>query len=689
VPKVALRIRAATRIKGHGCDSAELPPFRIAPGMRGEMPFSMADIRRGLDAGEFFPVFQPLVQFRTGQIAGFEILARWQHQGGEIIAPDHFIPAVEQAGMMNDLTGSLLTRAFACAPLVQKPFMLAVNLTAAQLLDPGLPELLKATAGAAGFPLDHLTIEITESALVDDLKKACSAAQVIKALHCRLALDDFGTGYSSLTNLHALPFDELKVDHSFVSSMARRRESREIVASVVGLGQSLGLMTVAEGVETPQQAEMLFWMGCDLAQGWHYGKAVPADQVSNVIASSPFESPVSNDSPHDRNTLVSLQALPAYRLAQLQAIYDGAPVGLCFLDRHLRYVSLNQRLAELNNVPAAEHLGRTVAEVLPAIFPKVERFIRRALTGEPVSGVELRKPGAGPGNQDQTLLLSYRPVHGAAGDIVGVSVAVMDISLYKRTEAALRESEDHFRHMMRLSPHVPWVLDAQGAVIEASPRWEAITGQPMSEAMGTGWLRAVHPDDVPRTREAIVRTLQTGMPIDIDYRVRQTDGEWKWMRSRGAPRFSPSGKIVSIYGVVEEANGRTAQPREMDICESELRNAMDTVPIGLVLADGHDGTICLINPSARDTLKDGAFPGQRLTEYGLMGIRDLDGRPIPPEEHPLARAILHGETIESRPFRLQRDGAHPQHLSISSHPIHSDAGQLIGGIMMIRDLDAA
>jgi PAS domain S-box-containing protein len=653
------------------------------------MSFSLEEIRRGLDAGEFFPVFQPLVEFRTGQIAGFEALARWQRPSGEIIAPDHFIPAVERAGIINDLTCCILTRAFACAPVVRKPFQLAVNLTAAQLLDPQLPRLLEATAGTGGFPLDHLTIEITESALVDDLKKACSAAQAIKALHCRLALDDFGTGYSSLTNLHALPFDELKVDHSFVRSMARRRESREIVASVIGLGQSLGLKTVAEGVETMELAAMLFWMGCDLAQGWHYGKAVTADQVNGVIASSPFESPVSASSQHDRNTLVSLEALPAYRLAQLQAIYDGAPVGLCFLDRHLRYVSLNQRLAELNGVPASEHLGRTVAEVLPAVFPKVEPFIRRALAGEPVSGVEIRKHGAAANEHDQFLMLSYRTVRGAGGDVVGVSVAAMDISQYKRTEEALRESEAHYRHLIRLSPHVPWVLDAQGAVIEASPRWEAITGQAMREAMGDGWLAVLHPDDAPRTLEAIRRTLASGLPIDIDYRVRQIDGQWKWMRSRGAPRFSPSGKIVNIYGVVEEIDGRRPQPSEIDICEFELRDAMDSVPIGLILADGSDGTICVVNPSARETLKNGAFPGQRLTEYGLMGIRDPDGRVVPPEDHPLARSILHGETIESRPFRIDHDSIGPRHLSISSHPIRSDLGQLIGGIMMIRDVDAA
>jgi PAS domain S-box-containing protein len=651
------------------------------------MPYSAEEIRRGLDAGEFFPVFQPQVELRTGQIAGFEVLARWRRSTGAIIAPDDFIPAVESAGMINDLTAALLRQAFASAPISQQPLQLAVNLSATQLVNPVLPQRLEATARAGGFPLACLTIEITESALADDLEKAREAAQALKAMRCRLALDDFGTGYSSLTHLHALPFDELKVDRSFVSSMAERRESREIVASVVGLGQSLGLMTVAEGVESAEQAEILFWMGCDVGQGWHFGQPVPAQELGSIIARAPWEGPVAAASQHDRNALVSLHALPAYRLAQLQAVYDGAPVGLCFLDRNLRYVSLNQRLAEINGVPAAEHLGRRVAEVIPAVFPRVEPFLRSALAGEAVNGVEITKNGAGPGGQDQVLMLSYRTVRGAGGDVVGVSVAVMDVSEHRRTEQALRESENHYKHLIRLSPHVPWVLDARGSVIEASPRWEDFTGQPLQEALGDGWQKVLHPDDLAGTREAIRQTLATGLPIDIDYRVRHPDGEWKWMRSRGAPRFSPSGEIVNVYGIVEEVDAKRPHPREFEVCEAELRSAVETVPVALVLADGSDGTICLINPSASQILKEGVFPGQRLTEYGLMGIRDLDGHVIPPEEHPLARTILHGETIESRPFRIDRE--RPRRLSISSHAIRSDEGKIIGGVMMIRELDAA
>jgi PAS domain S-box-containing protein len=650
------------------------------------MAFTEPDIPRGLDGDEFFPVFQPLVELRTGQLAGFEVLARWQRQGAGLVMPDEFIPAVEQAGLINELSRVLLEKAFAALPDADPAVMLAFNLSPTQLLDSGLPARLESLASFAGFPLDRLTLEITESALLDDLPRAVAVVHDLKALHCRLALDDFGTGYSSLKHLGALPFDELKVDRSFVSSMAVQRESRKIVASVVGLGQSLGLMTVAEGVETREQAEMLFWLGCDLGQGWLFGRPVPGSELAAILAHAPW-SIVAPPTPFDGSQLMN-DPVPAHRVAQLQAVYDGAPVGLCFLDREMRYVNLNRQLAQMNGVPAAAHIGRTVAEVIPHVFPIVEPFIRRALQGEPVMAVEAAKPPAHEGDAPQTVVLSYQPVRDEAGDVLGVSVAIMDVTQRRRTEEALRESEAHYRHMIRLSPHVPWVLDDQGELMEASARWTEFTGQPMDEAMGHGWIRMLHPDDVGRTLDAIHESLKSGLGIDVEYRIRRPGAEWKWMRSRGAPRFGSDGKIVCIYGVVEEIEEHKQVTAELEICQAKLRAAIDVAPLGIILADGNDATIFMVNPCARNTFGNGVFPGQKLSEYSRMGLLEVDGKPIPAEDYPLARSIQRGETIESRPLLIRRSGGSISHLSVSSRPIRSDEGELIGGMMIVRDPQA-
>jgi PAS domain S-box-containing protein len=535
------------------------------------------DLQRALDGDEFFPVFQPIVELRTGQLTGFELLARRRHGDRGAIPPEEFIPQIEASGLSSRLTQVLLEKAFTSGPLVASSLHLAVNLSPVQLQDGGLPALIAASAERAGFSLQRLTLEVTESALLLDTSRAEAIADELKRMGCRLALDDFGTGYSSLRHLEALPFDKLKVDRSFVSSMTEARESRKIVAAVIGLGQSLGLVTVAEGVETPDHASMLLWLGCDLGQGWLYGKPAPASQIPLMVSAPPrpFVSAIPRA---DGSLLTGLESLPAQRMAQIQAIYDGAPVGLCFLDTRMRYVSLNRQLAETNGVPLREHLGKTVAEVIPRVFPLVEPYIRRALQGESVIGVEVQKPVPEGGGEPQTVLLTYQPARDEAGEVLGVSVAVMDITGHKRTEAALRESISHFQHLLELGPHVPWVLNDKGEVVEASSRWEDLTGQPLGEAVGNGWQKMLHPDDIAATQEAIRTCLTTGAPIDVHYRVQTLGGEWQGMRSRGSPRFGPLGNIVGVYGVVEVENlpadcgaleaSRSSDGRQTEICWS-------------------------------------------------------------------------------------------------------------------------
>jgi PAS domain S-box-containing protein len=649
------------------------------------MPCTEADLRRAVDEQEFYPVFQPLIEIRTGQLAGFEILARWNCRGEEI-SPDVFIPAIEYAGLISPMTQVLTRKVFACPVLRQSKVLLSLNISAKQLLDPGMPRRIEQLASEFQFPLHRLTLELTESALLDNLDRAAAVAQDLKGLGCRLALDDFGTGYSSLRHVHALPLDEIKVDRSFVEAMTLRRESRAIVASVVGLGQGLKLLTVAEGVETREQAEMLFWMGCDLGQGWFYGRPVPAARLPELLDRRVWPLAVSVQ-PLDEASHINLEAISPHRMAQLQAIYDGAPVGLCFLNQEMRYVSLNRKLADMNGAPVAAHIGRTVEDLIPRVFAQVEPYIRRALAGEPISGIEFTKPGAGKDGTDQILVASYRPVRESNGEVAGVSIAITDVTLYKRAEQALVESETHFRHMLQLGPHVPWVLDARGGVLEASSRWEEITGQPVPAALGHGWMKMLHPVDVPPTQAAIEKSLASGHPIDIVYRVRDIRGKWRRMRSRGTPRFNAEGKVQGIYGVVEDVEEQQKTSEELERLRAELRAALELAPIGMILTDGSDGTITMVNLRAREIFGAGVFPGQKFSEYDRMRLRDVDGQLLHSEKYPLAKVLQRGHPIEARTYLLQRADRELQQLVICARPIQSDAGELIGGMMVVREPD--
>src|SRR5438105_2875973 len=246
----------------------ERPFFRRARGQEECMPVAEQNVGRAFELGEFVPYFQPLVDLRGGNLHAFEILARWEHPTNGLIAPGDFVPLIERDGMANRLSASLLTQAFAAARDLPTGFGLSVNLSPSQLHDRSLPDLIDRLADNAEFDLTRLTIELTETALVDDLKLAGAVAAGFKRLGIRLALDDFGTGYSSLLHLQSLRFDELKLDLSFVRSMVESRQSRKITAAVIGLGLSLGLQTVAEGVEEQSQASLLAWQGCHLGQGY-------------------------------------------------------------------------------------------------------------------------------------------------------------------------------------------------------------------------------------------------------------------------------------------------------------------------------------------------------------------------------------------------------------------------------------
>ena len=217
------------------------------------------------------------------------MLARWSHPVRGSVPPDDFIPMAESSGLIGTLTERLLHRACATAAGWPADLVLACNISPLQLRDRSLPGVVQSALTESGFPPERLELELTESALVRDFALAKEVLSELKALGIRLALDDFGTGYSSLAHLQALPFDKIKIDRNFVASMSENLESRKIVAAVVGLGHSFGLVTVAEGVESSEQAKALSEMGCDVGQGWLFSAALPAGSVAALLTAESQE----------------------------------------------------------------------------------------------------------------------------------------------------------------------------------------------------------------------------------------------------------------------------------------------------------------------------------------------------------------------------------------------------------------
>jgi EAL domain-containing protein (putative c-di-GMP-specific phosphodiesterase class I) len=242
-----------------------------------------ADMRIGITAGQFVPFYQPQIDLVTGEIHGFEVLARWRHPTQGLVEPISFIPVAEATGLIGPLSMSVMRQALTETLTWDERLMIAVNLSPIQLKDSLLPQHILKLLSETGFPARRLELEITESALFEDLELALSTIEGLKNQGITISLDDFGTGYSSLTQLQALPFDRIKIDRSFVLSMMDNEESAAIVSAITSLGASLHLPVTAEGVETVAIQNSLKALGCAQGQGWHYGKPLPGAEITKLM----------------------------------------------------------------------------------------------------------------------------------------------------------------------------------------------------------------------------------------------------------------------------------------------------------------------------------------------------------------------------------------------------------------------
>jgi len=241
-------------------------------------------LRVGIPKGEVVPYYEQQIDLETGELIGFEVLARWEHPTRGVIMPDLFIPIAEECGLIADLSMSVMRQAFEDARGWDADLSISVNISPAQLRDPWLAQKIVKLLVETGFPPERLEIEITESSLFENLGLAQSIIGSLKNQGIKLALDDFGTGYSSLAHLRALPFDRIKIDKSFVMSMDSNSESATIVDAITKLGGSLGLPVTAEGIEGEAIQTRLRALGCNKGQGWHFGKPMHVTQVRTMLA---------------------------------------------------------------------------------------------------------------------------------------------------------------------------------------------------------------------------------------------------------------------------------------------------------------------------------------------------------------------------------------------------------------------
>ena len=241
------------------------------------------ELRRALEKDQLELYYQPLIDLKSGEVAGFESLARWTHEDRGEISPTEFIPVAEESGLILTLGRWAMDKATqtlaewdraAGEPL---PLYVAVNLSAIQVARDDISGVVAGALRSSGLTGDRLTLELTESSIVQDPARATRVFDALKALDTTVAMDDFGTGYSSLAYLQRLPIDVLKIDRSFVAGMMVDPDSVAIVRAVLSLAEALGMSTTAEGIETVELATTLATLGCASGQGFYFAKPLEAD----------------------------------------------------------------------------------------------------------------------------------------------------------------------------------------------------------------------------------------------------------------------------------------------------------------------------------------------------------------------------------------------------------------------------
>jgi EAL domain-containing protein (putative c-di-GMP-specific phosphodiesterase class I) len=241
------------------------------------------DLRQALAKDELVVHYQPLMELERGIEVGFEALLRWNHPKKGMISPADFIPIAESSGMIVPIGNWVLEQSCRLATTLQKKLSVAVNISPAQFKSGKLVDAVSAALKKYALAPHRLELEITESLLLEKSSETLDILKSLKELGVSIALDDFGTGYSGLGYLNSFPIDKIKIDRSFIKDLGMKPRSKELVRAAINMGHSLGLMTLAEGIETQEQLDILRALGCQQGQGFLFSPGIPASQISDAL----------------------------------------------------------------------------------------------------------------------------------------------------------------------------------------------------------------------------------------------------------------------------------------------------------------------------------------------------------------------------------------------------------------------
>jgi PAS domain S-box-containing protein len=330
-----------------------------------------------------------------------------------------------------------------------------------------------------------------------------------------------------LTDVDEAALREAALDDEHLELYRRLEPSSYLVVPLVARGRTLGTISLGMGVS-----------------GRHFGAA---DVELAVELADRAAVAVDNARLYELSQVAARQMEESHAL--LDNLFASTPVGLGVWDRDLRYVRVNDALARINGLPADEHIGRTLGEIVPGIAAEFEPIYRRVLeTGEPHTQHEASASSPSSPGVERHWLTSYYPVKTQAGEVVGIGAVIMDITDRRRVEQALRESEERFRTLADSAPVLIWMTGVDQGCTYVNRTWLDFTGRELEDELGRGWLDCIHPDDRERSWQTYSAAFESREPFTTEARQRRHDGEYRWVLAEGVPRFTPEGAFIGYIG---------------------------------------------------------------------------------------------------------------------------------------------
>ncbi|MFC7738071.1 PAS domain-containing protein [Roseomonas sp. GCM10028921] len=371
---------------------------------------------------------------------------------------------------------------------------------------------------------------------------------------------------------------------------------------------------------------------------------INVDQTTN--AGPPGTAGAQNSIPAVHSS--GLGAAPKNELPRdvFQAMHDSSSIGLCLIGSDLRYISVNERRAAMNALPVEAYIGRTMGEVVPDLAAQAEPALRKVLAGDEIDAFTVRLGASEAPEGERVFLVSFHAMWDCDGaSVSGVLESWTDISARSHAWTRLQECEERYRHLIELSPFMPWTADADGMTLEFSPRFLSITGLSHEESIGQGWTKAVHPADLPSVQGIWSEAVNTGRATIAELRVRLLDGSWRWRRAQVAPRHDESGRIIRWYGTLEDIHDRKSAEEALRENEAFSRSVLDNSPDCVKVTDLDGRLLFMSSPGLSAMEIDDFQPLRGQAWVGLVGkpggggltvvipasdpARDVDGRRDP------------------------------------------------------------